>query len=74
MYGILVIPLVFIFGVWLGSILTAKLIYKDFKENYFVEEKVIVKQRHPSSQNEPYFYNQEVEEEFDDLVRRFNKK
>lgn len=70
MYGILVIPLVFIFAVWLGSVLTAKLIYKDFKENYFVEEKVIVMQRHPSSRNKPYFYDQDVEDEFDDIINR----
>jgi hypothetical protein len=70
MYGILVIPLVFIFGVWLGSKLTARLIYKDFKENYFVEEKVTVKQRHPSYQGESYFYDQDVEDGFDDIIKR----
>jgi hypothetical protein len=70
MYGILVIPLVFIFGVWLGSKLTARLIYKDFKENYFVEEKVTVKQRHPSYQNESYLYDQDVEDGFDDIIKR----
>ena len=70
MYGIIVIPLVFLFAVWLGSVLTAKLIYKDFKENYFVEEKVKVIQRHPSSGNQPYFYDQDVEDSFDDIIKR----
>lgn len=70
MYGIIVIPLVFLFGTWLGSVLTAKLIYKDFKKNYFVEEKVKVIRRHPSSGNQPYFYDQDVEDEFDDIIKR----
>lgn len=70
MYGIIVIPLVFLFGTWLGSVLTAKLIYRDFKKNYFVEEKVKVIRRHPSSGNQPYFYDQDVEDEFDDIIKR----
>jgi uncharacterized protein YneF (UPF0154 family) len=70
MYGIIVIPLVFLFGTWLGSVLTAKLIYRDFKKNYFVEEKVKVIRRHPSSGSKPYFYDQDVEDEFDDIIKR----
>lgn len=70
MYGIILIPLVFLFGTWLGSVLTAKLIYKDFKKNYFVEEKVKVIRRHPSSGKQPHFYDQDVEDEFDDIIKR----
>jgi hypothetical protein len=69
-YALIAIPLVFILGFRLGSKLTAKTIYRNFKENYFVEEKVIVKKRHPSSQTKPYFYDQDVEDEFDEIIKR----
>jgi hypothetical protein len=70
LYTFIAIPLVFILGLRLGSKLTAKSIYQDIKDNYFVEEKVIVKKRHPSSQTEPHFYDQDVEDEFDDIIKR----
>ena len=70
MYAYAGMLLTFLFGTWLGSVLTAKLIYRDFKKNYFVEEKVKVIRRHPSSGNQPYFYDQDVEDEFDDIIKR----
>lgn len=66
LYAVCSIPIAFMCGAWLG----AKLVYKDFKKNYYVEEKVIIKERHPSSGKKAYFYDQDVEDEFDDIIKR----
>ena len=57
---------------YIGSRLTARLIYNDIKANYYVDEFVRVieevksRRNHPTAR--PQFYDWETEEKFEDII------
>jgi hypothetical protein len=58
----------FMIGVLFGSKATANRIYKDFKENYIVEE--YVKNKSTDNDTDRVPYDQEMEESFEQIVQQ----
>jgi len=73
---IFVLMLSHLLAVAIGAKWTAKLIYKDIKVNYHVNEFVRVieeaKSRHNHPTARPQFYDLETEEKFEEIIDNFD--